>query len=112
MAGGDGRLHHALAMAGCPATGQRGRHVAAEQRDRYSYRAGHARMSRAWLAGGAALVAAMSALGTGGPPVYDGIGQPDEPYRYVAPPPGYRHTPPATSAGAAVPLYKGLSGNA
>jgi hypothetical protein len=28
------------------------------------------------------------------PPLYDGLGFPDEPYRYVTPPPGYPHTLP------------------
>jgi hypothetical protein len=32
----------------------------------------------------------------------DGIGFPDEPYRYVAPPAGYRHTPRPTGALATV----------
>ena len=31
-------------------------------------------------------------------PLYDGIGFPDEPYRYVAPPAGTKHTAPATQA--------------
>jgi hypothetical protein len=31
-------------------------------------------------------------------PLYDGLGNPDEPYRYVTAPPGYRHTPAATPA--------------
>jgi hypothetical protein len=31
-------------------------------------------------------------------PLYDGIGFPDEPYRYVSAPAGTKHTPPATSA--------------
>jgi hypothetical protein len=33
-------------------------------------------------------------------PLYDGIGFPDEPYRYVAPPAGSEHTAPATTATA------------
>ena len=31
-------------------------------------------------------------------PLYDGIGIPDEPYRYVKPPAGYQQTPPPSSA--------------
>lgn len=31
------------------------------------------------------------------PPLYDGVGFPDEPYRYVTPPPDSRPTPPATA---------------
>jgi hypothetical protein len=33
-----------------------------------------------------------------GVPLYDGIGFPDEPYRFVAPPPGAPHTAPPTTA--------------
>ena len=41
-------------------------------------------------------------------PLYDAIGS-DEPYRYVAPPPGYRHTPPPTSAHAALKVSAGTN---
>ncbi|HWG74541.1 MAG TPA: hypothetical protein VG184_10870 [Acidimicrobiales bacterium] len=34
--------------------------------------------------------------------LYDGLGFPDEPYRYVHPPTGYQHTPPPTGARATV----------
>ena len=34
----------------------------------------------------------------GGPPLYDGLGFPDEPYRFVQPPAGYRSTPAPTAA--------------
>ncbi|HVA60750.1 MAG TPA: hypothetical protein VNG13_09480 [Mycobacteriales bacterium] len=37
---------------------------------------------------------------TGAPPLYDGIGFPDEPYRFVVAPPGYQHTKPPTVARA------------
>jgi hypothetical protein len=33
-----------------------------------------------------------------GVPLYDGIGFPDQPYRYVDPPPGYQKTPPPSTA--------------
>lgn len=33
-------------------------------------------------------------------PIYDGLGNPDQPYRFVAPPPGWKHTPPPTVAKA------------
>jgi len=55
------------------------------------------------------LVAAAAALGAAwlvapaAVPLYDGIGFPDEPYRYVDPPAGYRKTPPATRALGSVP---------
>jgi hypothetical protein len=42
-------------------------------------------------------------------PVYDGIGAPDEPYRYVAPPAGARTTAAPTSAAASSPLVAGTS---
>lgn len=32
------------------------------------------------------------------PPLYDGLGIPDEPYRYVSPPAGYRHTAAPTGS--------------
>lgn len=51
------------------------------------------------------------------PPLYDGIGFPDEPYRWVEPPPGWGKTPawtPAKATGTVeadgtVPTLKGLS---
>jgi hypothetical protein len=51
------------------------------------------------------------------PPLYDGIGFPDEPYRWVQPPPGWGKTPAVTPASAkvtveadgVVPTLKGLS---
>lgn len=51
-----------------------------------------AALSLAWLA----------APGGGAPPLYDGLGAPDEPYRYVDPPDGYRKTAPPGSAVADV----------
>jgi hypothetical protein len=50
------------------------------------------------------LLAALAALGLawavapGAVPLYDGLSFPDEPYRYVAPPAGYQHTPKPLSA--------------
>ena len=51
-------------------------------------------------AGGAAAVFALAWLiaGPSTPPLYDGLGFPDEPYRYVTPPTGYQHTKPPTAA--------------
>jgi hypothetical protein len=40
-------------------------------------------------------------------PLYDGPLQPDEPYRYVAPPPGSPHTPPPTTATATLTVTNG-----
>lgn len=45
-------------------------------------------------------------------PIYDGPGFPDEPYRYVAPPAGYRHTPPPTAAHAVMRVQNGTNATA
>jgi hypothetical protein len=50
------------------------------------------------LAGLAALVGAWVASSPHSPPLYDGVGFPDEPYRYVVPPPDYQHTAPPSTA--------------
>ncbi|HUR14919.1 MAG TPA: hypothetical protein VM097_10565 [Mycobacteriales bacterium] len=42
-------------------------------------------------------------------PVYDGIGAPDEPYRFVAPPSGAKKTADPTSARATSPVVAGVS---
>ena len=41
--------------------------------------------------------------------MYDGIGNPDEPYRYVNPPAGYRHTPAAGVIRRVIPVANGQS---
>ena len=43
------------------------------------------------------------------PPLYDGLGFPDEPYRYVTAPAGYRHTSPPSTAAQDVPIRAGGS---
>jgi hypothetical protein len=45
-----------------------------------------------------------------GVPLYDGIGFPDEPYRYVQPPPGAEQTPPPTDAIGHTPASGGTNG--
>lgn len=47
-----------------------------------------------------ALLAAawLVAAPAGGPPLYDGLGFPDQPYRFLDPPAGYRHTPAPSAA--------------
>jgi hypothetical protein len=45
----------------------------------------------------------------GAVPLYDGISVPDEPYRYVAPPAGYRHTAAPLSAKASVAVSDGTN---
>ena len=52
---------------------------------------------RRWVAG-VLLVALGQALSPGAVPVYDGLGNPDEPYRFVSPPPGTEGRPTPSSA--------------
>lgn len=61
-----------------------------------------------WLAG-ALLVAVGWLASPGAVPVYDGIAAPDEPYRYVAAPPGASRTAPPTSAAAVTPVVLGAN---
>ena len=66
------------------------------------------RRLRFWLV--ALLVVGLGALASPRVvPLYDGVGFPDEPYRYVAPPPGTRPTAAATSASTTTPVVGGLS---
>lgn len=44
-----------------------------------------------------------------GAPLYDGVGFPDEPYRYVQPPPGARPAPPATGTSQATTVTDGAN---
>ncbi len=65
---------------------------------------------RRWLAG--ALLVGAGWLVTPQPvPVYDGIGTPDEPYRFVAAPPGATQTAVPTTAFAQTPVKKGRGTN-
>ena len=45
-------------------------------------------------------------------PIYDGIGNPDEPYRYVDPPANYRATKPPTTAMSKLKVTNGQSASA
>jgi hypothetical protein len=56
---------------------------------------------------GVVLVLVAQVLGLGGPPVYDGLPVPADPYRYVDPPPGAKSTPAPLSAHARVDLVGG-----
>lgn len=56
----------------------------------------------------AGVLAALLAAGSG-VPLYDGVGFPDEPYRYVVPPPGSPRTPPPTTGVAVSPVRRGLN---
>src|SRR5438105_1065265 len=42
------------------------------------------------------------------PPLYDGLGFPDEPYRYLSPPPGAKKTPAPSTAAADFPVTPGV----
>jgi hypothetical protein len=55
------------------------------------------------------LVAIGRLLSPAAVPVYDGIGAPDEPYRYVAPPSGAKRTAEPTSARATSPVAGGVA---
>jgi len=62
--------------------------------------------------GAASVLVALGWLVTPQPvPVYDGVGAPDEPYRYVSPPAGAKSTPAPTSAAASTPVSAGASTN-
>ncbi|MDX6257952.1 MAG: hypothetical protein QOJ11_4286 [Frankiales bacterium] len=60
------------------------------------------------LAASATLVAAWLAA-PHAVPLYDGLGVPDEPYRYVKPPAGYQQTPPASSISSEMPAAGGTN---
>jgi hypothetical protein len=68
-------------------------------------------MSRArrWAVTAVAALAAAWVAAPAAVPLYDGPGFPDEPYRYVSPPPGYRTTPAATDAQQTLQVRGGLS---
>jgi len=79
-----------------------------------------ARRRRGWWAIACAVLAVAAVMllrPVSSPPLYDGVGFPDEPYRYVNPPAGTNKTPPVTPAKAevrvgldgVVPTLKGLS---
>lgn len=58
---------------------------------------------------GLLLVSLGAALSPAAVPIYDGIGAPDEPYRYVATPTGSTKTVAPTTAHAASPVVAGVS---
>jgi hypothetical protein len=63
---------------------------------------------RRWAA--AAAVVTLGWLATpNAVPIYDGVGQPDEPYRYVTAPQGYQATSPATSGTVQSPVVDGVN---
>lgn len=67
-------------------------------------------MTRRWLAG-AVLVTVGWLASPGGVPVYDGVGAPDEPYRYVQAPAGTTTTARPTVATSTTPVTDGLGTN-
>jgi hypothetical protein len=58
---------------------------------------------------GALLVAGALLIATEGTPLYDGIGFPDEPYRYVDPPAGHHQKNAPTDATATLTLLHGVN---
>jgi hypothetical protein len=67
-----------------------------------------------WRGVGAAAVVFLAVAWLAAPPgvpLYDGIGFPDEPYRYVVPPAGEPHTKPPTVASGRVVAAGGRSGD-
>lgn len=68
------------------------------------------RRAAAILSAGAVLLGAVWILAApASPPLYDGVGFPDEPYRYVAPPAGAKPTKPPTSVRLGVDVHSGRS---
>ena len=65
--------------------------------------------SLAWWASTALLVAAGWLLTSHAVTIYDGVGQPDEPYRYVSAPPGAPSTAKPTGAHTTVPVVAGVN---
>lgn len=62
-----------------------------------------------WLLVAFACLAAAVVLAPATVPIYDGIGNPDEPYRYVNPPAGSRATKPPTTAAETLKVRHGRS---
>lgn len=68
------------------------------------------RYPRLTLLLGAAAVLVLGWLVSPSPvPLYDGVGMPDEPYRFAVPPPHYRSTPPVSEAVTEIALDDGRS---
>jgi hypothetical protein len=65
-------------------------------------------LPRRWVAA-AALVTVGWLVTPNAVPIYDGISQPDEPYRYVSAPKDYRTTAAATSAKVSSPVREGTN---
>jgi hypothetical protein len=66
--------------------------------------------ARRWLAAALAALFATWLVAPAAVPIYDGIGNPDEPYRYVAPPQGYQKTKPPTVDRAVIAVRGGHTG--
>jgi hypothetical protein len=66
--------------------------------------------TRRWLAAAFVALFAVWMLAPAVTPIYDGIGNPDEPYRFVKPPPTAKTTKAPTAAKAIVAVRNGLSG--
>jgi hypothetical protein len=64
---------------------------------------------RRWLMTGLAALAAAAAVAPAAVPIYDGIGNPDEPYRYVKAPASAQSSKAPTTASIAVPVHGSTS---
>ena len=69
----------------------------------------HRRQSRRWLLIAAVAIALAWVVAPAVTPIYDGVGQPDEPYRWVKPPANAKTTKAPTTANAIVAVRGGLS---
>ena len=87
--------------ARCAARGRAGGVVAAVRRGRAFVLAALVLLGAGWA------VAPRSAL-----PLYDGVGFPDEPYRFVQPPAGAKHTKPPTSGSGQIAISGGSNASA
>ncbi|MBV9293133.1 MAG: hypothetical protein JO222_11840 [Frankiales bacterium] len=64
--------------------------------------------ARRWLLAAVAALAAVWVVGPATAPIYDGIGSPDQPYRYVKAPPGYKGDgKKPTTATQVIPVVNG-----
>ena len=70
------------------------------------------RSARRWLLVAIAALAAAWVVAPSAVPIYDGLSNPDEPYRYVQAPAGAKPTTPPTKAVGTVAVNRGTSGAA
>lgn len=69
------------------------------------------RAATRWVVTAVAALLAVWVLAPSVVPIYDGLSNPDEPYRYVNPPAGAKQTPAPTQAKATLTVSKGSNDN-